>query len=138
MSAMISAGWLLRWRGCVRAACVGLLAWSEGVRAQPVAGADEAVVSLPPVIVESKTKPLRWRYLALPEVEVLSVCDDAISEAFLRRYHRIDELLELLLPKRFQARTSVRDTQILFDEELGRARSREVLDAMLRASPLRR
>lgn len=138
MSVRIPAGGQWRRGGCVLAAWVGFFGAGDAARSQPAAVAEEAVVSLPPVIVESRAKPLRWRYLSLPDVEVLSVCDDATSEAFLRRYHRIDQLLALILPKHFQARSSVRDTQILFNEELGRARSREVLDEMLRASPLRR
>src|SRR5438045_766896 len=47
--------------------------------------ADETAVALPPLLVEARGIPLRWRYLALPGLEMLSVCDDSTSEKFVRR-----------------------------------------------------
>jgi hypothetical protein len=93
-------------------------------------GAD--VVELPPLIVEWKNAPLPWRYLALPGFELLTVCDDETAMDFVRRNHRIKELLHAVVPERFLFKSSVPEAHILFNEEAGRARSREVIDEMVR------
>lgn len=96
------------------------------------AAEDEVVVSLPPLLVEAQQSPLRWRYVAAPGVEVLSVCDDDVTRGFVQRRHHLDQVLHLLVPERFQGATSVPEIQILFNEDLRRARSQEVMTEMLR------
>jgi len=103
--------------------------------AQPKAGtapSDEPVVDLPPLMVESTTTPLRWRYLELPGLEVLSVCDDSTTREFLRRYFRQSNLLAWLIPEKYQGRSSVPDSYILFNEEIHRANSTEIVADMIR------
>ena len=90
------------------------------------------VVSLPPLLVEANLGPMSWRYVEWPGREVLSVCSDAITKDFVRRCFRLEQMLQLILPARFQAQSSVSDIQILFGEELARARSREVVAEMLK------
>jgi hypothetical protein len=115
----------------VRALPLGLALVLPGfVAAQPA----EEVVSLPPLMVEGKTKPLPWRYLAVPGMELLSVCDDSVSLDVVRRMHRLEELLALLLPERFRAKVTVPEAQILFNEEVGRANSQEIIDEMMKRS----
>lgn len=110
--------------------CATLIVWlGPTLRAQPAA--DDNVVALPPLMVEERTAPLRWRYFASPGMEVLSVCDDTTSEKFVRRHHRLVELLRMLLPGRFCVQLAVPEAHILFNEETGRARSREVIAEMV-------
>ena len=102
-----------------------------GFAAEPAATAEESVVTLPPLLVEEKGRPLQWRYFELPGIEALSLCDDSSAAEFARRLHRLDELLRVLLPERFCARESVPQALLLFNEEAGRARSQEVIREMV-------
>jgi hypothetical protein len=95
------------------------------------ADADESIVSLPPLMVEEKGIALRWRYLELPGLELLSVCDDATAEKLVRRQLRLEELLRVLLPNTMRVQLAVPEAYILFNEETGRARSREVIAEMV-------
>jgi hypothetical protein len=109
-----------------------LLALLAGaLRAQPTVN-DRGVVTLPPMMIEEKSAPLRWRYLAVPGQEILSVCDDRTSENFVERMLRLDELLREILPERFRAQLSVPEAHLLFNEETGRAHSREIIAEMVR------
>lgn len=89
------------------------------------------VVSLPPLMVEEKGTRLVWRYLATPTQEIISVCDEGTMLAFAKRSHRLDELLEEIVPARFLAAKSGPDINVIFNETFGRARSREVVAEML-------
>ena len=89
------------------------------------------VVTLPPLMVEGKNAPVRWRYLELPGLEVLSVCDDYTTEEFVQRRLRLNELLHVLVPERFCARSSVPVAHILFNEATGRAQSQEIIREMV-------
>jgi hypothetical protein len=97
---------------------------------------EDDVVSLPPLFVEERERPLHWRYAAAGGIEVLSLCDDDVTREFLRRCLQLDHALTVLLPERFQFRTSVPRAQILFNEDLGRARSQEVMKEMLQREGL--
>lgn len=100
----------------------------------PARGEDatgEAVL-LPPLMIEENAGPLPWRYASLPGMELISVCDDDVTREYVRRVHQLDQLLAVLVPIKFQAKFSVPEAQILFNEKLGRARSREVMAEMLR------
>lgn len=98
----------------------------------PVARAAEEIVTLPPLMVEEKANPLQWRYLEVPGLQLLSVCQDSTALAIVQRHHRLEELLTVLLPDRFCATTAVPEAQILFNEETGRAHSREIISEMLK------
>ncbi len=93
--------------------------------------AEGPVVDLPPLMVEGSATPLRWRYVALPGLEVLSVCSDGTTKEFLRRYYRQHQLLSWLLPERYQGRSSVPDVYILFNEAIHRANSGEIVNDMV-------
>jgi hypothetical protein len=117
------------WRCSLALACMS--PWSVLTLAAAEETADE-VMSLPPLLVEERLRPLRWRYLQAPWLEVLSLCDDAVTREFVRRAHELDQVLEqLLLPMRFRGTSSVRDIQVLFNEDLSRAKSQEVMEEML-------
>jgi hypothetical protein len=105
--------------------------WGE-LAGQPAAPAADDVVTLPPLMVEEKGVALPWRYLELPGCELLSVCDDATSAEFARRRHRLEELLHVLVPEKFCSRSSVPEAHILFNEETGRARSKEIIAEMVK------
>jgi hypothetical protein len=98
--------------------------------ANPRDSADE-VVTLPPFIVEGKGHPLRWRHLSLPGFEVLAVCDDAVTERFVERCLRLEQLLRLILPEKYQAKSCIPEKLILFNEDLMHARSQEVMEEMM-------
>ncbi len=91
----------------------------------------DEVVTLPPLMVEERQAPLPWHYVSVPGLEVLSVCDDDVTRAFVWRVLRLDAVLRVILPERFQFRTSVPRIQILFNEDLSRARSQEIMKEML-------
>jgi len=104
-----------------------------GATAPGPARTDEMVVSLPPMIVEGKNRPLAWRYLAGPDVELLTVCNDSNAVEFVRRNHRLNELLHVLVPEKYLFKTVVPEIHILFNEDTGRARSEEVIREMVKA-----
>lgn len=110
------------------------LGWTAGARAaDPAAPAGGDVVTLPPLIVEWKNAPLRWRYLELPGFELLTVCGDETAADFARRNRRLGELLHALVPGQFLFRSAVPEIHVLFNEETGRARSQEVIAEMVKA-----
>lgn len=129
---------------------VALLAAPLTLRAaEAYAPVNNQAISLPPMIVEEKVRPLEWRYLEVPGMEVLSVVDDAIAQDFIRQHLRLDDLLTTILPKRFQLRSAVPEGHILFTENTDRARSEEIVKELMaqqrarsadnpgRANPLR-
>lgn len=91
----------------------------------------DRVIELPPLLVEEAAKPLPWRYVEFRGIEMLSVVSDSETRAFLRRYHNQSEILQWILPLRFQGRSSVPDEYILFNENLSRAHSQEVMTTMM-------
>ncbi len=93
----------------------------------------ERVIELPPLLVEEPAKPLRWRHVDFPGIEMLSVVSDGETRAFLRRHHNQSEILQWILPTRFQGKSSVPDEYILFNDNLSRAHSQEVLNSMMTA-----
>jgi hypothetical protein len=110
----------------IRVLFVALMVFSVASIAQTGTRADE-VVELPPLVVGEKVDPLKWTYLALPEMEVISVCSEDATRGLVHRYLRLDELLLLLVPRHFQADASVRGTCILFNDEIGRIKGQEVM-----------
>ncbi|MBE7539126.1 MAG: hypothetical protein HS122_12015 [Opitutaceae bacterium] len=91
----------------------------------------ERVIELPPLLVEEPAKPLRWRYVEFPGIEVLSVVSDGDTKTFLKRYHNQSQILQWILPSRLQGRSSVPDEYILFNDNLTRAHSQEVMKTMM-------
>lgn len=112
-----------------------LLVLSAAIDVRSVAA--EEVVDLPPLMVEESAAPLRWRYAKLPGAEFLSVCSDGVTKEFLRQFHVQTELLKWILPAHFQAESSVDDKYILFNENVGRAKSQEVVETMIRNDAIR-
>ncbi len=92
--------------------------------------ADKTIVRLPPYFVEAKL-PIPWRYAKVQGLEVLSAVDDSSTEEFIRRFHRLDELLSAVVPERLRARFSVPEVQILYDEKLPFVRARDILTGLI-------
>ncbi len=92
----------------------------------------ERVIDLPPLMVEEAATPLRWRYVEFQGIEMLSVISDGATRAFLRRYHNQSEILKWIVPVKYQGQSSVPDEYILFNEQVGRARSQEVINSMMK------
>jgi hypothetical protein len=95
------------------------------------AQAADPVIMLPPLMVEERDNALQWRYVAIPGLEVLSVCSDSTTEAYIARQTRLAEMLRVLLPDRFQVHLTVPEAHVLFNEETGRARSPEIIAEMV-------
>lgn len=90
------------------------------------------VIQLPPFLVEDNTMALRWRYAAVGNMEVLTLCGDDASADFVQRVHRINELFHVLVPARFCFQSDIPETYLLVNEEVGRLRSREIIDQLVR------
>ncbi len=116
----------------VRLAMAALCLAPSGTLAQGEPMSDR-VIELPPLLVEEPAKPLRWRHVEFPGLEMLSVVSDGETRAFLRRHHNQSEILQWILPTRFQGKSSVPDEYILFNENLSRAHSQEVMNSMMTA-----
>ncbi len=96
------------------------------------AGSAEQVVELPPLLVTESAKPLQWRYLETKDFQVLFICSDYLARDFVGNYHRLGQLMSLLVPEKFQVRMSVPLTLILFDDTEKRIISTEVIANMLK------
>lgn len=94
-------------------------------------GAERAtgpVIELPPMVVDEKVEPLRWSYLGLPQMEVLSVCSDSATRTLVQRYLRLEQLLPMLIPREFRPDPSVRNVYIFFNEQTARIKGQEVVN----------
>lgn len=112
----------------ITVAALGLLPAATFAQVEP---AGERVIELPPLLVEEPAKPLRWRHVEFPGIEMLSVVSDSETRSFLRRHHNQSEILKWILPVRFQGKSAVPDEYILFNENLSRAHSQEVMNSMM-------
>jgi hypothetical protein len=111
-----------------------LAAWGSNA---PLRAADEPVVLLPPLIVEeSRTKKARpWYYAEGPGFEVLSRCSENITEEFARSFYRANQLLQILVPPQFQAKLSVPQEILLYQNEMVKQLPPEMLREMTRINP---
>ncbi|AOS46370.1 hypothetical protein Verru16b_03474 [Lacunisphaera limnophila] len=94
----------------------------------------EMSVQLPPFIVESTIGPT-WRYTEIPRFEILSRCNDVTTERLALAFHRANQLLELVLPERFQLTLDVPQALIFYDEKLWPVAEQQAVAAMLQAHP---
>jgi len=91
------------------------------------------MVYLPPFL-STAVNHLRWRYVAIPGSEILSCCDDDITERFVRWAYLNQELLEAIMPEDLRVRNAVPTALILLSEKalppeiapIARERSREM------------
>lgn len=90
------------------------------------AKAQEGVVALPPFLVDA-TKGSPWHYARSPEFEILSRCPDAAAQEIAQSYHRLQQVLNVVLPPPFQVKLDVPKTLILYDETLLPATAQEML-----------
>src|SRR5262245_7150509 len=101
--------------------------------AQPAA-AREAVVVLPPFLVEEQVKALPWAYYAGPGLEVLASCDPVLATFVVERTIQLDRMIPAFIPVRFLATTAAPEILILVDEEVAQNQAREVLAAATQRS----
>jgi hypothetical protein len=86
---------------------------------RPAAGAAGdygRVVELPPFIAEDSAVPLRWRYARFDQFEVLSLCPDSTTSAYLQKLYVFSQELSSILPPNLLFKTSVPITYLLCDE----------------------
>lgn len=127
-------------RRAVAVACAVILSAGATLGAGETGAApvsEEAPLLLPPMMIEEHAERLPWRHAELPGFEILSVCGDGVTREFMRRFHRLEQMLLMIVPPEFLATSSVPEAMILFNEELGRARSQEVVADMLRRHGLK-
>jgi hypothetical protein len=86
----------------------------------------EAPVSLPPYLVESSGLNRPWRYARSPEFEILSRCEDAVTQEIAENYHSLHQTLTVILPERFQVKYDVPRTLLLYDQDLLSAMAKTV------------
>lgn len=96
--------------------------------------ADDGAVSLPPFLVEEKTKGPPWRYVQVPGHEVLSRCADYSTEQVIDAHLRLEKLLDQILPERLRLKLTVPTSFVLVDESSQPASAQEVLGRMLQSS----
>lgn len=105
--------------------------------ALPTRGVSEeigSVLKLPPLIVEG-TAGQKWRYAPFPGYEILSRCEDAKTKQLFLAFYRAHELLDAMLPVRFQLQLDVPKAMIFYDEELWPIAEQENVATMLRLNP---
>ncbi|MBL9189635.1 MAG: hypothetical protein JNK23_19295 [Opitutaceae bacterium] len=108
-----------------------LLAFALAWPLAPLRAAEEALVALPPFLVEEAAKGPPWRFATAPGYEILSRCSDAVTRRVVATHQRLHLLLAEILPVSLQLQCSLPRTLILYDEELQPAASREVIARML-------
>lgn len=102
--------------------CAAILAGAaEGPSAEPP-------VSLPPFLVEGKSRMPPWRYAQSPEFEILSRVPDSTTQQLAGSFHRLHRLLGAILPENFQVRFDVPKTLILYDQTLLPTTAQAMLD----------
>ncbi len=98
---------------------------------QPARGNAEAVIELPPYVVETKAAEARWSYTAAPGVEVISRCSDATVKILLTHHFRLQEMLDVFLPPEFRVKLDTPTTYVLFDQATQPGITREIINELL-------
>jgi hypothetical protein len=76
----------------------------------------EMEAALPPFLVEGQTgRPLRWNYLQLPSLELLTTCPPSVAREFAEMYVRQEQLIELLVPRRYLKPSATPMVTLLID-----------------------
>ena len=92
--------------------------------------AESRVVTLPPFLVEEKTKTLPWRYADVAGLEVLSSCSERLTRALIANHHRLHVLLGELLPPTLQLRMTEKRTLLFIESAQLPPTSQEVIAQM--------
>ena len=95
----------------------------------------EMSVQLPPFIIEV-TKGTPWRYGRIPEFEILSRCNEGTTDRLVEAYHRANQLLCTVLPKRYQLALDVPPTLIFYDAKFWSAAEKEAAAALFRGQTI--
>jgi hypothetical protein len=111
-------GWVLASAGALSAAAADLPAGNR-------------VVELPPFLVTDSRLPLHWRHAEFAQGEVLSVCSDEATRAFMGQNNRLHAELGLILPPEFQLRQSRPVTYILCSEAMRERLDRDIPGELL-------
>lgn len=93
----------------------------------PAPAGSDRVVELPPLMVVEPTKGPPWHYLETPNLEILSRCSDEAAVHLAEEMHRLQHLLTVLLPENLQARRTVPDIAVMYNEETKPAVAQEVV-----------
>ncbi len=102
--------------------------------AERVAGAAvEMEAALPPFLVEGQTgRPLRWNYLQLPSLELLTTCPPSVAREFAEVYVRQEQLIELLVPRRYLNPSATPMVTLLIDAATSKRITDETMAKALR------
>jgi hypothetical protein len=99
--------------------------------ASPAAEKAEMTVQLPPFIVERPAGGTPWRHLETPRLEVLSTCNELTTSQLVLAFHRAHELLDLVLPPKFQLAFDGPQALILYDRKLWPEHEQAAVAALL-------
>lgn len=84
------------------------------------------VIELPLFVVNENAEQ-RWRYAAMAGIEVLSRCPDETTRMLIAQNDQLLQLLELLVPARFQINSDVPARYVLYRAESQPAIAREII-----------
>lgn len=108
----MNASQSIPWRriGVAIAWLVALIALRVGAAESP---ADEPAIKLPPMVVSESTKAPRWWYVSVADGEYLSRCSTATTRDFVTAELRMTQLVHVLIPAEFLARSDVPTVTVL-------------------------
>ena len=92
----------------------------------------QAVVQVPPLLVEETHAGAGWTYASVPGYEFLSQCPSDQTEAFAEGVFRAHEVLKLMIPESLQVRLSVPTAFILYPQSKEKSLSGALVEQMNR------
>ncbi len=92
------------------------------------------IIELPVYIVKETAAP-NWRYAQLPGLEVIARCPDEATRMLLTQNHRLLQLLELIVPARFQVSSDVPTTYVLYGAQSQPLIAREIMAELEKQNP---
>jgi len=125
MNSNISS-WFRRWRWLLNLILLTAGAGWPGLKAADLKVTGPTMM-LPPLVVSDGDTGPRWKHVGVPGYEILSSCPDRLTNEFIQRLTRATDLLRLIIPEKFWARSDVPVVIILFAQEDMNLMSREIL-----------
>lgn len=114
----------------VATACLALALPAEfpgrSTRAADAPPAPAAAVELPPIMVEESTSSMPWLYVNAGGTEFLSRCSAATTRGLVEAWLTKMQLVRVLVPDAFLARTDVPDVFVLYGQDLQQTMSAEI------------
>lgn len=100
-------------------------------RAQSGFGSDEALVELPPLLVEGERRMPPWLYANVDGVEYLSRCSTGTTRGYIERRVSQLQVLRWLIPPEFLQQTDVPSVTVLYSQSLQAQTQDEMVKALM-------